>query len=270
MCPFPKPPRGMTLLELLIATSIMAIMAGVLGALSMSVQMQSRFSQGQGEAVQHARVVLDRLQRQMHEATISAQFPGFAVFVDEVAGQKYPDTLVIWSPTTTAIDPHGLPRWKELLIICPDPDDAGRLVEIRDPADARVAPSLDDTATWRIELYSLKRSASAEKTELTDLLRAATIGTSNSGNPISRGAVRFDLRKRPTDAQWQDYQNGSLAWEDLDWVQGIYGTKTGLGQVWCRIELQLEAGSTAELDDVNGQSALTFFGSAALYRELRK
>jgi hypothetical protein len=102
------------------------------------------------------------------------------------------------------------------------------------------------------------------------LLRTGVIGTSNSGSPIERGAIRFDLRQRPSDAQWQDYKNGSLAWDEIDWVQGIYGTKTGLRQVWCRIELQLDAGSAAEIDDETSQSAITFFGSAAIYHELRK
>jgi type II secretory pathway pseudopilin PulG len=260
----------MTLLELLIATSIMAIMSAVLGSLALCVQMQSRFSQGQGEAVQHARVVLDRLQRHMQESNVSPQFPGFAVFADQVSGKKYPDTLVIWSPTTFALAPNGLPRWNELLIVCPDPKDPGTLVEIRDPTDTRVVPSLNNTATWRIELYSVKRSASVQKIELTPLLRTGVIGTSNSGSPIERGAIRFDLRQRPSDAQWQDYKNGSLAWDEIDWVQGIYGTKTGLRQVWCRIELQLDAGSAAEIDDETSQSAITFFGSAAIYHELRK
>jgi type II secretory pathway pseudopilin PulG len=258
----------MTLLELLIATSIMAIMAAVLGALALTVQMQSAHSQGQGEAVQHARVVLDRLQRMLNEATANEQFPGFIVQAVRAGSYDFPDVLVIWHPTGAAADSAGLPRWNELVVICPDAARPNVLLEITSPGDTRIVPPVTNTAAWSAELNALRASNATDVVELTNLLRTATISGDSSSLAQTRAAVRFDLRKRPDDAQWAEYQGGTRAWADIDWVQGLYGTRTGLRQVWCRIELQLVPGSSAETD--SGQNTLTFFGSGAIYHELHK
>ncbi|HTN74226.1 MAG TPA: prepilin-type N-terminal cleavage/methylation domain-containing protein [Pirellulaceae bacterium] len=274
MCRFLKPrstrtPRaraGMTLLELLLASSIMAIMAGVLGGLALSVQMQSEHSEGQGEAVQHARVVIDRMQRLMNEANASESFPGFLVLTETVGGNTFPDTVVIWT-AAAPLYPNALPLWKEVTVICPDSQTPNLLWEITTPADSSPVPALTDTALWRTKLAALKTSSTAVKTELTTLLR-----TADAGNSQRRGAIRFDIRKRPSDEQWTAYKPpfNQIGWADLDWVQGIYGSRTGLRQVWCRMELQLMPGANAAVEDPTGQSALTFFGSAAVYHEMHK
>lgn len=265
MCRFPKRP-ALTLIELLIATSIMAIMAGVLGGLALSVQMQSRHSQGYGEAVQHARVVLDRMQRTMNEATTSSSFPGFFVVSDTFGGYLLPDTIVVWKPAGAPADPAGLPRWNEVVVFCADPAAPNRLLEITTPSDARTVPPLDSLATWRTELSALKNSASAEKVELTTLLRSANLQT--AGAPRLAPALRFDQIIRPDDGQWEEYQNGDRTWENIDWVQSIHGTKTGLRQNWCRIEIQLQPQADPDLDENLAQTSLTFFGSAAVYQKM--
>jgi hypothetical protein len=256
------------LLELLIATSIMSIMAGVLGALALSVQMHSAHSQGHGEAVQHARVVLDRMQRTLTEAHASEQFPAFVAFADTVGTYKFPDVLVVWNPATTAASPAGLPRWSEVVVFCPDLDAPNTLLEIRAPSDTRAVPALSDTATWRAELLNLRQSNSVERVELTNLLRTASTG--GDGPAQLRAALRFDVQKRPSDEDWADFRDGDLDWDELPWVQGIYGTRTGLRQIWCRIELQLTPGNSTSQLAANQQSVLTFFGTAAVYHELRK
>ncbi len=276
MCRFPKTSSrvrrvGLTLLELLIASAIMAIMAGVLGALALSVQMQSEHSQGHGEAVQHARVVIDRLQRLLNEATANDQFPGYYVQTDVVGAHSFPETIAIWHPATTAANPSGLPRWNEIVVICPDRTSPNILVELTDPTNTNTVPAITDTSAWRTALLAMKQSNSVEKIELTPLLRVASV-TSNLGQTSTqtRGAVRFNLRLRPDDAQWTAYKAGTLHWDELPWVQGIYGTKSGLRQSWCRIELQLVPGLDASIEDPTGQNALTFFGSAAVYYEMHQ
>lgn len=254
----------MTLLELLIATSIMAIMAGVLGALAHSVQMQSQHSASHGEAVQHARVVLDRMQRVMNEAIANEQFPGIFVIPTTVGADMYPDMVAVWRPTGTPVDGNGLPRWNELVLYCPSTQNPAILLELTCPSDSRTVPSTSNLSSWRAELTSQLQSNASVKTELTSLLRTAKPGTANA----LRGVVRFDLFKRPSDSEWADYKANRLNWADLSWVQGIYGTRTGLRQVRCAIELQLRPG--LDSDDPTGQQTLTFFGSAAVYHELRK
>ncbi len=274
MFPFRKPKRpsrrvGLTLLELLIASSIMAIMAGVLGALALSVQMQSEHSQGHGEAVQHARVVIDRLQRLMNEATANEQFPGFYIQSEKVGPYWYPDTIVIWHPETVALDPQGLPRWNEVIIICPDDESPNVLLEITDPTNTATVPATSNASAWSSALSSIRQSNAVERVELTPLLRTAST-TLGAANTNERAAVRFDLRLRPDDAEWADYKAGNRSWNNLPWVQGIRGTKAGLRQSWCRIELQMVPGVDSPADDPSGQKALTFFGSAAVYYELHQ
>src|SRR5690349_17194809 len=135
MCRFLNRRKALTLIELLIATSIMAIMAGVLGGLALSVQMHSKHSQGHGEAVQHARVVLDRLQRTMNAATTSESFPGFFVVPISSAGYSLPENIVVWRPTGAVANPTGLPRWSEVVIYGPDPSAPNRLLEITTTSD---------------------------------------------------------------------------------------------------------------------------------------
>jgi hypothetical protein len=250
----------------MIAMTIMTIMCGVLGSLAVTVQMQSQHSQAQGEAVQHARVALDRMQRALNEATNSPSFPGFFVVYDTVSGYQLPDTIVVWRPTGTPANPTGLPRWSEVIVFGPDPDAPNRLLEITHPGDTRTVPLLTDLAAWRSEVTALKRSAAATKTELTPLLRTANL--SSSGTTNTRAGLRFDTRQRPDDAQWDEYKHGTRNWSDLDWVQGIYGTKTGLRQNWCSIELQLQPDGMVDLDRTDSQTVLTFFGSAAIYQKL--
>ena len=67
-----------------------------------------------------------------------------------------------------------------------------------------------------------------------------------------------------------EYQAGDLDWEDLDWVQGIYGAETGLCQVWVRSEIQLvPEAALGAVSDAHSQP-VPFFGSEAIYRELHR
>jgi hypothetical protein len=76
--------------------------------------------------------------------------------------------------------------------------------------------------------------------------------------------VRFHVTLRPSESDWAEYENGDLAWTDLPWAQSIHGSQTGLRQAWCRVELQLMPGDSAFAVDPEGDTAVTFFGSAAI------
>jgi hypothetical protein len=252
------------LIELLIASAVMAMTMAALAALGKAVQVNAAYGDGHGQAVQHARVAIERITRMAREATASPSFPGFLVLTEAEAGWRFPDTVVIWHPSGSPVDPNGLPRFNELIIYCPDPEDPHQLVEITAPSDTRTVPALSDLTTWASRIDGIKNASSSQMVMLTDLMRSCPVGTG------FRGAVRFESRLRPSAEEWTSYQAGDLDWDDLPWVQGLYGSKTGLRQAWLRIELQLMPGATVIGDDPGGQQAMAFLGSAALYFQMRK
>ena len=260
--------RGLTLLELLIAMSIMVIVIGTLGALARAVQLGSEYGEGHGTATQHGRVCLERIARVVNEATAGSSFPGFLVIPEEVNSWRFPDTLVVWHPESPPTDTDGLPLFSELVIYCPNPAAPGQLLEVTAPGDDRQVPSIDETARWASEIESIKASRDSRKIPLTNLLRTSMV--SNVADYTERGAVRFESLLRPSADQWQQYESGSLDWDELPWVQGIYGSQTGLRQSWLRIEMQLMPGTTVADNDPGGQQAIPFFGSAAVYYEMHK
>ena len=267
--------RGLTLLELLIATSMMLMLAGVLGGLASAVQSSNDYSQGHGTATQHARVALERIARNISQATAVGDHPGFAVVYDQVGPWQFPDTLVIWRPTSAPANPNGPPLIRELVIYCPNPDRPEQLLEITAPADNRSLPLNDqlNQSPWRQILEEIKTSTTSQRVALTDLVRVCSTGgprTHTSAVNTLRGAVRFELELRPSAAEWQQFRAGTRTWDSLSWPQGVYGSQTGLRQAWLRAELQLMPGPTAARDDLEGHQAVPFLGSAALYYELER
>jgi prepilin-type N-terminal cleavage/methylation domain-containing protein len=260
--------RGLTLLELLIAISIMVLVVAALGGLARAVQLGSAYGEGRGTATQHARVVIERITRSVQEATANELFPGFLVVAEEEGGYRFPDTLVVWRPSTAAADPDGLPRFNELVIFSPHPKAAGQLMEITVPGDTRQVPPVDQPAAWTAAIAAVKSSLQAESVPLTSLCRVC----SPPAPSLSRGraAVRFESRLRPSAEDWNAYQAGTLPWDDLAWVQGLRGSRAGVRQAWLRMELQLMPGEQAVADDPVGQQAIPFFGSTALYYELKQ
>lgn len=272
-CPLRR--AGLTLVELLLAVSIMSIMAGMLGALAMAVQTSFEYSQGNGDAVQHARVNLDRISRLIAEATATAEYPGVVVAYEDYGAWRFPDTLVIWHPTGDPANAAGPPLISELIIICPDPANPNRLIEATLPTDNRPVPAsyAQDPASWYPILRALVGTSAARKTVLTNLMRASSAtavpGPATSATRL-RGAVRFERELRPSAADWTRFTQGTLAWNNLAWPQGIYGTQTGLRQVWVRTELQLMPGEHVLAADTQGQQAIPFLGSGTLHYELKK
>lgn len=267
-CRFVRSARrsGLTLLELLIAMSITVIIVGTLSGLVKAVHSTSEYGEGHGMATQHARVALERISRTIHEATANESFPGFIVVAESIAGWRFPDTLVVWHPEGAAADPAGLPRFNELVIYAPHPSQPSQLLEITAPSDTRIVPPVNDLAQWSSELTVIKSSSSSQRVVLTDLVRTGVVYDSTSSQ--TRGAVRFESRLRPSAAEWASYQSGARDWDELSWVQGIYGSQSGLRQAWLRTELQLIPGKTAA-SGAGGQLAIPFLGSAAVYYPMR-
>lgn len=260
---------GLTLIELLIAMSIMAMVIGSLGALAHGVQLAFEYTEGHGLATQHARVAIDRLTRHVEEATTSGQFPGFLVVPSIEGSGEYPETLVIWHPSGLAADPEGLPRFNELVIYSPSLNAPNQLLEITVPTDNRTVPDVSNLAQWRSELNTIRGGSRSQSQVLTSLLRTCS-APGGSGNTQRRGALRFSARLRPSEAEWTAYKEGTADWADLPWVQGVFGSQTGLRQASLQIELQLMPGTTPIVAHENTHVAVPFFGSAALVYPLER
>ena len=181
MLPTQIPRRsGLTLVELLITTTVMAVTALALATLADAVRITDQHVAGQGTATQHARVVIDRIGRIAREAWASEQFPGIMVFDDEVSGWRFPDTVVIWYPDPeltdggnivypdgTPTNPDGLPLFRELVIFCPNPDNPSELLQITVPGDTNEVPA--DTGSLASEIDLIKVDANATRVVLTDV-----------------------------------------------------------------------------------------------------
>ncbi len=268
---------GLTLLELLIAISIMVMTVGALGALAKAVQLSAEYGEGHGEATQHARVILERISRMVREANANDLFPGFIVVSERSGIRRFPDTLVIWHSDDEPVDADGasrLPRYEELIIYTPhatdsrNPENQQGLLEITLPGDTATAPSIDNETAWVTKIAAAKTSGTAKRVTLTELLRTCLVDESSA--PRRLAAVRFESRLRPSDDDWNQYRSGNLGWENIPWAQGIHGMETGLRQAWLRMELQLMPGERAAENDPGGQQAIPFFGSACLYYELQQ
>jgi prepilin-type N-terminal cleavage/methylation domain-containing protein len=260
--------RGLTLVELLVSMAVTGILAATLGVLADSVSQTAKFDGGQTDALQHAQVVIDRIERMVNEAYATETYPGVVVVDETVGSYRYPDTVVIWKPTGTPVNPAGPPLVRELVIICPSPTNAGELIEVTALNDSRTIALNEaslNTASGRTLINGIKTASTSSKVQLTPLLRSAsTAGT--SGTSSLRGCVRFECELHPTAAEMSAFRGGTKAWDTLGWSQGLFSSTYGTRQVWLRMELQL----LSEPRDADGAvsptaSTLPFFGSSAIY-----
>ncbi len=257
--------RGMTMLEAIVAIAIMGIVALSLAALSTAVETTSEYTFGHGAAIQQARVALRRIQHKISTATATEDFPGCFVFSEFIGGADFPDTLVVWSPSSGApANAGGPPLYSELLIYCADPAVPNEFVELRAATDMRSTPDFSDMSTWLTELAAIKADGAVARSVLIKTLRTAV----PNNLAAERGVVRFTLRVLPSPTEWASYQAGNTTWDNLAWVQDIHGANFGLRQSWCQIELQLLADEVGTVD--SSEQILPFFGSAALYYQLEK
>lgn len=254
--------RGLTLTELLIAGTIMTMLAAGMGSLVLTVQGANEYCRGQSMAAQHARVALDRIHRAVRTAEASEQFPGCIVVSESVGAWDFPDTLVVWSPTGVAAAPSGLPQVNELVIFTPDPLAPSRLIELRATDNTATVPAVSNTAAWASLVESLRLNANSTKTELTDRLRTSPV---TNGSTDLRGAVRFQVLMAPSAEYWAEYRANSRSWKNLNWPLDYVSTQTGLRRVVCQTELQI----LADGEDA-AQTSIPFFGSAALNYELAR
>ena len=258
---------GVSLVEMLLAIAVLGIMAMSLSALATIVHTSNDFAQTRGEAIQHARVACERIERALSSAYATADYPGFAAVATTSGGHSYPDLLIVWRPVGAPANAAGPPLMRELVFFTFAPSEPHKLLEITLPNDNRPAPAASNLVQWAIELASLHTRNDAVKVQLSDLLRTGDAGSTGTQ---MRGVVRFETRLRPSAAEWTEYQNGSRDWDELSWAQSIYGSDTGLRQAWCSYELQFVPRGKTRSGSESAALALPAFGSAAIYYTLTK
>ena len=180
--------RGLTVIELLFAVLIMAIVAASLQAMIGSVKIANDYSQGYGTATQHARVAFSRIEAAIHSAYGKSIYPGVWVTQDTDGQWTYPNTLIVWQPSGTPANPAGPPLVQELVIFCPDPNQPNDLVQLTVPGNTTSVPTTTSAAFTTL-INSLKTSTTANKIVLTNLLNVVSV--SGSSGVASRPAVRF-------------------------------------------------------------------------------
>lgn len=249
--------RGLSLAELMISIAIMAMLSGVLATMALGVQSANEYTRGQSTAAQHARVVLQRIDRTLQNATFSESFPGFAVVSWTEGSESFPDTLVVWKPSGTAVDPSGVPRANELVIYRPDPTTPSQLLEITNPYELpTVTYAANNTSSWRTLVTTLVGRSNAQKVVLTDLMRTAL------GSSTRRGVVRFRSVSAPTETEISNYRAASANWSSLNWPLDRYGMRNQT----CYTELQL----VPDNDASDGALVLPFFWSTSLSKTVTK
>jgi len=263
-----KSRRGLTLVELMIASGLLGMLSLSLAALAHTVETGNRHGYAKTTALQHGRVAIARLERAIRAAHATTEFPGFWVLDDVRGAYRFPEVLVVWRPAAPPPDPSARPKVSELVLFAPDPEAPNRLLEITSPSDQRTAPDLADRAAWDSLISEMRDDSSARQVTLTEHLRTAIVGI--NGLNETRAAVWFYVRHLPSAADLGRHAAGEIAWSDLPWVRDIATNDTGLRQSWCAIELHMQPPASQSRSDASGLNVLPMFGSAAVEYSVRK
>ena len=261
--------RGLTLAELLAATAILTLLAGAMGTLAYGVNTANDYCRGQTDAAQHARVVLERIRRNVQNSKASENFPACLVASTTVGSYDYPDRLLIWKSNGVAATATEYPKRSDLVVYTYNPSRPIELLEIT--TTDNTALTSNTQASLNAVVDSMLASANSTKTVISDKLSIATTGNGTStllsallSDAASRGKVRFRIIMTPTASQWSEYKGTTRAWNNIDWPLDQYGTATGNRRVSCLTEIQMLADETGE------KPAVPFFGSVTKVSQLAK
>jgi hypothetical protein len=263
---------GLTLTELLVATTIMIMIAGAMGTLTMTVHSTNNHCRGQALAAQHGRVALQRIEQAIAKSFANERFPGFIVLPERAGSFDLPDTLVVWIPVPPPAESQrhaAIPMIADLKIFAPDPTGPHRLLEITAPQESGAAPALNQTSEWKTLVDRLKTSGTTQRVVLTDRLRSVPLSGSidSEASPADlRGALRFRVLMKPDAAEWAEYRNNNRAWDALNWPLNSYRSTSGTRRVVCQTELQIVPGDM----DAAPSTAVPLFGSVSISYELTK
>ncbi|MEX0702657.1 MAG: prepilin-type N-terminal cleavage/methylation domain-containing protein [Planctomycetales bacterium] len=262
---------GFTLVELMMAMTITAILAVILSGIVSAVHTAHAHTNGIEDATLQAQGTLDRIEYMVaHAGTYrvggNPSVVGIAVVTHQWAIHELPDVLVVWSGgrsggMAAAGEQTRLPRANELVVYAPDPADPARFLEFAFPNNTA---NVDFQASgFRSQILSLLSSSQAEGVLLCDRVRRAQLPQFGSYAAVAAPNVRFDLGLTPSDSQVESAAPGTSAWNALPWAQGIVAGDSGLRQASVRIELMIEPRERPLPGTESLAVAIPFFGSAS-------
>jgi prepilin-type N-terminal cleavage/methylation domain-containing protein len=264
-------PRGVTLIELLIAITITSMLSVVLGGLVMAVQSAREHTEGLEEATAQAQAALERIKYMVSQAGVyeidsSPTALGLAVVSREWSTYSLPQILVVWSGgreggMADAGTQTRLPVVNELVIYTYDPDDPQRLVELVVEDDSS---DIDFTAAGFADtVLALIESESAEKLLLCDRLRRSVLAGAVPFSDPGVGHVFFEIETLPSDDSIAAATPGTSDWNGLLWSQGVVSSDSGMRQATLRMEVQVEPHRYEVSGAEDSPIAIPFFGSAS-------
>lgn len=262
---------GLTLVELLMAVSVTSVLSIVLGGLMLAVRTAHEHSTGLETSTTQATAASDRIRYMVAEAGVY-QLPGepttagLAVVHHRTSAGDLPDVLVVWSGGRSGgMAGQGvlarLPRVEELVIYCPDPQDAAGLVEITVPGDSSDVDFR--SAGFAKTILSLIASAQVETVLICDRIRPTALGAFGGFPAEEVGNVRFTLEWTPDEAEIDSTAPGSAEWYALPWAQGIVAGDSGLRQANVCMEFQVESRAYEARPTGTNWAAVPYFASAS-------
>ncbi len=250
------PRRALTLLEILIAMGIAAMIMAATATLVKTSQDAFVANTSQARILQSGRLFLTRVRRLFAESFANELFPGARVIAQASPSGVFPDCLVIWHPGGPPESPDSLPRLKELIFFYPNPRRPNEILEVTVPHLGNPAPAYEDDTAWQSVLASVKLDPLRKSITWCDQLRSVAIDGSR------RGMLRFAIRMRPTSQEWLDT---AASWESLAWPQGMFSPQTGIRYVRLGIELQIQT----DEKDTSANGAVPLLASASRKYVLR-
>lgn len=250
----------MTLVELMVAASVMSLVAVTLGGLVQAVETARTYVGGMQQACAQGQFAIDRIESAVHRAgTYRIGTDATVVGVAVIWESDRPETLVVW--TGGREDSRAgrgtlneLPRANELVIFTPDPDGSHRLVEIAVPSATGQIDFASSDFESRIRQI-IANSDPSERVTICDRIRVVGSATS------SAAAVRFATEVTPDQSAVSTTAPGTIDWRNLKWYGGISSSSAGLRHLLVRIELQVLTDGTP--GDLASQIAMPEFGAAS-------
>lgn len=235
------PRRGLTLIELMISTAIVAMIAVALATLGTAVNESHEVANNVDSMTKHGQSTIRRIRRAIEDSYANTAFPGFSVFSRVVGSTSIPDALVVWTPLQgNPTNPLGLPVVGELTVFMIDENNPTDLLQVTEPGSVATVPALSNLSAWATLLGDMQTNGTV--TRLTKYVRTVPI----TGGTV--GQVRFHARLRPDQSQIDAYINGNADWDDIYWPQNLFTDRSGTRQHQCLVEIQLQEAAPAPED----------------------